>query len=92
MKLKAWVIGYMWEHSTRPYYSISTVDSESPDCIYRAQIEVEHHLPADWNPVETQIRSIEAAKAQAAEAFQRQVVKLNHRLSKLQALTNEVQG
>lgn len=47
-------------------------------------------LPEDFNPVAAEVASLKAQKARALEAYQRTLCELNERLSKLQAIANEV--
>ena len=49
-------------------------------------------LPPDFNPISAEIASLEAEKALALEQYQKSVARINDRLSKLQAITNEVQA
>ena len=49
-------------------------------------------LPPDFNPVAAEVSSLQEQKAQALEAYQRTVAELNDRLSKLLAITNEVEA
>ena len=58
--------------------------------VYVGPQEVTIEVPDDFNPVPRQVAALEAAKAEALAAYQRTVAELNERLSKLLALTNEV--
>lgn len=54
-----------------------------------ASAEVTFNVP-DLNPVQMAIEELEAEKADAAEKFRQTMTSINERLSKLQAITNEV--
>lgn len=47
-------------------------------------------LPEDFNPVSAEVISLEARKLTAWADYQSAVAEINTRLSKLQAITNEV--
>ena len=47
-------------------------------------------LPEDFNPVSAEVLSLEAQKLTVLADYQRTVAEINTRLSKLQAITNEV--
>ena len=47
-------------------------------------------LPEDFNPVSAEVASLEAQKLTALADYQRTVAEINTRLSKLQAICNEV--
>jgi hypothetical protein len=49
-------------------------------------------LPEDFNPVAAEVDALQARKAKALEDYQRTVAQINDRLSKLQAITNEVES
>lgn len=55
-----------------------------------AQAEVTFDVPAGLNPVQMAIEELEAEKAKVADDFRRTMESINDRLSKLQAITNEV--
>ncbi len=55
-----------------------------------AQAEVTFDVPAGLNPVQMAIEELEAEKAKVADDFRRTMAGINDRLSKLQAITNEV--
>ena len=63
---------------------------ESERRIYVGPQEVTIEVPEEFNPVPKQVAALEAEKAKALAAYQRTVAELNERLSKLLALTNEV--
>lgn len=49
-------------------------------------------IPEDFNPVAVEVGALEARKLKALADYQRTVAEINTRLSKLQAITNEVTG
>jgi len=55
-----------------------------------AQAEVTFDVPAGLNPVQMAIEELEAERAKVADDFRRTMAGINDRLSKLQAITNEV--
>jgi hypothetical protein len=65
--------------------------SEQASCLHSFAHTFTVDAP-DFNPIEAEVAAIERAKASALAEFQATVGKLNERLSKLQALTNEVQA
>lgn len=56
-------------------------DSESR--IFLREVGVEVEAPDDFNPVPAQVAALEAEKAQALAEYQKTVVEINERLSKL---------
>lgn len=50
----------------------------------------EYELPDNWNPIAAEIAGLHAQQAAALSSYQSAVAKINERLSKLQALTNDV--
>ena len=65
-------------------------DQENRVFINEQTVTVE--VPEDFNPVPAQVAALEKAKAEALAAYQKTVGELNDRLSKLLALTNEVEA
>lgn len=55
-----------------------------------ASAEVTFEIPDDLSPVAMAIEELEAEKADAAEKFRATMAAINDRLSKLQAISNEV--
>jgi hypothetical protein len=55
-----------------------------------AQAAVTFDVPVGLNPVQMAIEELEAEKAKVADDFRRTMAGINDRLSKLQAITNEV--
>ena len=47
-------------------------------------------LPDDFNPVAAEVAALEQQKVLALRAYQQSVTEINERLSKLQAICNEV--
>lgn len=56
-----------------------------------ASAKVTFDVPAGLNPVQMAIEELEAEKAKVADDFRRTMAGINDRLSKLQAITNEVE-
>jgi hypothetical protein len=75
-------------------YAIFNFDASSggKDPDYIRVMPVEFTLPADWNPIPAQVAALEAQKEQAARDYADTLASINERLSKLLALTNEVQA
>ena len=92
IKVKGYVNALRSSFDGAPVFFVSQVDCAGPDVIYSQRIEIEHTLPADWNPIEVQTRALNEAKAKALADYQRTVAEINERLSKLQALTNGAQS
>jgi hypothetical protein len=63
---------------------------ESERRIYIGPQEITIEVPEDFNPVPQQVAALKKQKAEALAAYLRTVAELNERLSKLLALTNEV--
>lgn len=92
--IKGHLIGYHFKHmaNTAPlYWSFSTsfrgyFDEET---IAAVPHEFTAEVP-DINVVAAKVKGLEAAKAQALVDYQLTVRDINERLSKLQAITNEV--
>lgn len=55
-----------------------------------ASAEVTFEIPADMNPVAMAIEELEAEKAEVGRQFRATMQRINDRLSRLQAITNEV--
>jgi hypothetical protein len=53
---------------------------------------VEVETPDDFNPVPAQVAALEREKLAALEAYQKSVADINERLSKLLAITNDVEA
>jgi len=62
------------------------------DRIYIGPQEVTIEVPDDFNPVPQQMAALEKEKAEALAAYQKSVADINERLSKLLAITNEVEA
>lgn len=93
IKVAGYVNAIASSYDGNPVFFVSQVDcSSGPNTIYSARIEIEHRLPADWNPIEVQTRALNQAKAKALADYQRTVAEINEQLSKLQAITNEVEA
>lgn len=58
--------------------------------LYVGEHSFTYEVPAGWNPVAVEVAALEDQKKKALEDFQRTVAQINERLSKLQAITNEV--
>lgn len=73
------------------YWTSGSANLDLP-CVGRvvAQAEVTFDVPAGLNPVQMAIEELEAEKAKVADDFRRTMAGINDRLSKLQAITNEV--
>ena len=96
---KGWVYAqqYSWSKPGEWNYSFfggPKIDAVASECStgYLAVMpyETELDFPADWNPISSQVKSLEAEKAAALTDYQALVAKINERLSKLQSLTNDV--
>lgn len=60
--------------------------------IFIGKQSVEVEVPDDFNPIPSQVAALEAEKVAALEAYQVSVARINERLSKLLAISNEVQS
>jgi hypothetical protein len=65
-------------------------DNESRICIGEQTLTVE--TPDDFNPIPIQVAALEKEKREALELYQRTVAQINERLSKLLAISNEVEA
>ena len=63
---------------------------EEPSRIYIGPQDLEIDIPDDFDPTAGQVAALNRQKADALEAYQRTVAEINERLSKLLALTNDV--
>ena len=94
MKLKAFAWACASDHRPEGYF-MSIMGSDPTGCsgVLKAwPIEIDFEVPSDFNPVAEEIAAIEREKAAALDEFQETVASCNERLSKLQAITNEVQA
>lgn len=84
------ITGYEGE----PYYNFYQTDMSGHDgfglCVGKAELEYEP--PADFNPVATEVAALEKRKAEALRAYTETVKQLNDRISKLQAITYDVEA
>lgn len=73
-------------------YRFSFYGCSRNDCfgLYVCEHEITLDVPADWNPVAAEVAQLEAEKRGAIEDCRATVSRINERLSKLQAITNEV--
>jgi hypothetical protein len=60
--------------------------------VYIGEQQVTIDAPEDFDPVPGQVAALEREKLAALELYQRTVAQINERLSKLLAITNEVQA
>ena len=75
---------------TPTLYSFKGDPSETMVFIREMQVDVV--IPDDFDPVPTQVKALEKLKLAALEKYQNDVAEINERLSRLLALTNEVQS
>ncbi len=65
---------------------------ENDKRVYIGQQTVTVEVPDDFNPVPQQVAALEKEKDDALAAYQKSVADINERLSKLLAITNEVEA
>ena len=65
---------------------------DNDERIFIGEQSVEVEVPDDFNPIPSQVAVLEAEKVAALEAYQVSVARINERLSKLLAISNEVQS
>jgi hypothetical protein len=83
----AWNLPRVW---TPKVWRNQVEDAE--DRLFVSQQSVEVEVPDDFNPIPAQVAAIEAQKAAVLAEYQHSVAMLNAQLSKLLAITNEVQA
>jgi hypothetical protein len=81
-------------HKGEPAYDLYQTDMSMHDgfglCIEKAEFEYEP--PADFNPIATEVEALEKHKAEALRAYTATVAQINERISKLQAITYDVEA
>jgi hypothetical protein len=60
--------------------------------IYVGPVTVTYELPAGWNPVAAELAALEAEKRAALDAYQASVTRINERIARLTAITNQVEA
>jgi hypothetical protein len=76
---------YEWDNEgTYQVYSFKASDDDTRTFVCEQQIEVE--VPDNYDPTAQQIAALEAQKARAMSDFNKTVMDINTRISKLQAL------
>ena len=100
MKIKAAgaVVGYHFDHmedgeicwAIQDNFYVTNPDARSDNVIHVQPLEVVVEVPDTINIVAAQVAALEREKIKVLEAYQRTVAQINERLSKLQAITNEV--
>jgi len=76
---------YEWEtEGTYQVYSFKASDDDTRTFVCEQQIEIE--VPDNYDPTAQQIAALEAQKARAMSDFNKTVMDINIRISKLQAL------
>ena len=76
---------YEWEdEGTYQVYSFKASDDDTRTFVCEQEIEVE--VPDDYDPTAQQIAALEAKKEQAMSDYNKTVMDINTRISKLQAL------
>lgn len=75
-----------------PVYVVFSFDATGSTMGYMmvGPASFEYEIPAEWNPVAAEVSALEKQKAEALAEYQKTVAHINGRLSKLLALTNEV--
>jgi hypothetical protein len=76
---------YDWEkEGTYQAFSFKANDDDTRNFVCEQQIEIE--VPDNYNPTAQKIAALEAQKARAMSDFNKAVMDINTRISKLQAL------
>ena len=82
------------DYNGQPDYSLYHTDMSGHEgfglCVGAAAFEYEP--PADFNPVATEVAALEKRKTEALRAYSATVEKINERISKLQAITYDVEA
>lgn len=76
-----------WRPSVKGYKT-----TDKSELVYIGQQSVTVEVPDDFNPVPAQVAALEKEKLAALAAYQKKVADINERLSKLLAITNEVEA
>ena len=81
----------IWEeHDAPPRFVLFSSDMSAYGYTLLSELEVSYTPPEGFNPVVAEVAAIEAAKQKAMNDYQASVKKLNERLAKFLAVTNEV--
>jgi hypothetical protein len=65
---------------------------DNEDRLFVSEQSIEVEVPDDFNPIPAQVAALEAQKAEALAKYQHSVALINKQLSKILAITNEVQA
>ena len=82
----------IWQRASPPKFVLFSSDMSAYGYTLLSELEVSYTPPEGFNPVVAEVAAIEAAKQKAMNDYQASVKKLNDRLAKLLAVTNEVQS
>ena len=77
---------------TPPRFVLFSSDMSNYGYTLIQEVDMPFTLPPGFSPHAAEVAALEAENAKALEDFQKSVASINERLSKRQALTNEVVG